>query len=230
MIDLFYWPTPNGWKASIMLEECGLDYKMIPINIAKGDQLSPEFLKISPNNRMPAIIDNEADNGPVSIFESGAILYYLAEKTGLFLPTSKLKKKEVMEWVFWQTGNQGPAAGQLSHFRNFTEHHHEYSVQRYTNEYRRCLGVLERRLEHREFIVDEYSIADIINWPWVLYSKSLGENLEQFPNVLSWRTKIKERPAVRKGVDLGKNLRRTTPHTAEEREILFSQTENIAVS
>ena len=225
MIDFFYWPTPNGWKVSILLEELGLPYKMHPVNIGKGDQFDPDFLKISPNNRMPAIIDHDVDGDPISLFESGAILLYLAEKTGRFIPNSVIGKKEAMEWLFWQTGNQGPMAGQLSHFVNYAVGENKYSHDRYANEYERCLGVLDRRLKTRQFILgEEYSIADIINWPWVLIAKPLGASLENFPHLADWRNRIKNRPAVKKAVDLGKELRRRAPPTEEERKILFNQT------
>ena len=225
MIDFFYWPTPNGWKVSILLEELGLPYKMHPVNIGKGDQFDPDFLKISPNNRMPAIIDHDVDGDPISLFESGAILLYLAEKTGQFIPNSVIGKKEAMEWLFWQTGNQGPMAGQLSHFVNYAVGENKYSHDRYANEYERCLGVLDRRLKTRQFILgEEYSIADIINWPWVLIAKPLGASLENFPHLADWRNRIKNRPAVKKAVDLGKELRRSAPPTEEERKILFNQT------
>ena len=225
MIDFFYWPTPNGWKVSILLEELGLPYKMHPVNIGKGDQFDPDFLKISPNNRMPAIIDHDVDGDPISLFESGAILLYLAEKTGRFIPNSVLGKKEAIEWLFWQTGNQGPMAGQLSHFVNYAIGENKYSHDRYANEYERCLGVLDRRLKTRQFILgEEYSIADIINWPWVLIAKPLGASLENFPHLADWRNRIKNRPAVKKAVDLGKELRRSAPPTEEERKILFNQT------
>ena len=224
MIDFFYWPTPNGWKVSILLEELGLPYKMHPVNIGKGDQFDPDFLKISPNNRMPAIIDHDVDGDPVSLFESGAILLYLAEKTGRFIPNSVIGKKEAMEWLFWQTGNQGPMAGQLSHFVNYAVGENKYSHERYANEYERCLGVLDRRLKTRKFILgEEYSIADIINWPWVLIAKPLGASLKNFPHLADWRNRIKNRPAVKKAVDLGKELRRSAPPTEEERKILFNQ-------
>ena len=225
MIDFFYWPTPNGWKVSILLEELGMPYKMHPVNIGKGDQFDPDFLKISPNNRMPAIIDHDVDGDPISLFESGAILLYLAEKTGRFIPNSVIGKKEAMEWLFWQTGNQGPMAGQLSHFVNYAVGENKYSHERYANEYERCLGVLDRRLKTRQFILgEEYSIADIINWPWVLIAKPLGASLENFPHLADWRNRIKNRPAVKKAVDLGKELRRSAPPTEEERKILFNQT------
>jgi GST-like protein len=224
MIDFYYWPTPNGWKVSIMLEECGLPYRVVPVNISKGDQFKPEFLAISPNNRMPAIVDDDWDGDTVSIFESGAILLHLAEKSGRFMPTSRRGRTETMEWLFWQVGNLGPMAGQLSHFVNYAQGEHPYSHQRYANEYNRCLGVLERRLEGREYILDEYSIADMASFPWVLISKPLGQALDEFPNVARWREAIKQRPAVQRGVDLGKDLRRSAPPTDEERQILFNQT------
>ena len=219
MIDFYFWPTPNGWKISIMLEETGLPYRVIPVNIGKGDQFKPEFLAISPNNRMPAIVDDDT-----SIFESGAILLHLAEKSGRFAPTDRKGRKETLEWLFWQVGNLGPMAGQLSHFVNYAQGEHTYSHQRYANEYNRCLGVLERRLTGRDWILDEYSIADIISWPWVLISKPLGQALDEFPNVSRWRDAIKQRPAVQRGVDLGKELRRSGPRSDEERQLLFNQT------
>ena len=163
MIDFYYWPTPNGWKVSIMLEECGLPYRVVPVNIGRGDQFKPEFLAISPNNRMPAIVDDG-----VSVFESGAILLHLAEKSGCFMPTDSRGRKETLEWLFWQVGNLGPMAGQLSHFVNYAQGEHTYSHQRYANEYNRCLGVLERRLERRDYILGDYSIADMASFPWVL--------------------------------------------------------------
>jgi GSH-dependent disulfide-bond oxidoreductase len=219
MIDFYYWPTPNGWKVSIMLEECGLPYRVVPVNIGRGDQFTPEFLAISPNNRMPAIVDDG-----VPVFESGAILLHLAEKSGQFMPTDARGRKETLEWLFWQVGNLGPMAGQLSHFVNYAQGEHTYSHQRYANEYNRCLGVLERRLEGRDYILDEYSIADMASWPWVLIAKPLGQTLDEFPNVARWRDAIKQRPAVQRGVDLGKELRRGAPPSEEERRILFNQT------
>ena len=225
MIDFYYWPTPNGWKVSILLEELQIPYKPCPINIGQGDQFTTKFLKISPNNRMPAIVDHDVNGDPISVFESGAILWYLAEKTQQFIPEGPLKKKEVLEWLFWQTGNQGPMGGQLSHFVNYSQGEHSYSHQRYLNEYDRCLGVLDRRLENQPYIVgDSYSIADIINWPWVLIAKPLGASLDKYPNLNAWRSRIKERPAVMRGVDLGKDLRRKGPPSDDERKILFNQT------
>ena len=224
MIDFYYWPTPNGWKVAIMLEECGLEYRVIPVNIGRGDQFKPEFLAISPNNRMPAIVDHDIDGEPVPVFESGAILIHLAERTGRFMPQSKRGIKETLEWLFWQVGNLGPMAGQLSPFVNYASGDHPYSHKRYADEYNRCLGVLERRLDGREFVVDDYSIADMACWPWVLIAKPLGQPLDEFPNVARWRETVKQRPAVQAGVDLGKDLRRSAPPTDDERRVLFNQT------
>src|SRR6201984_744492 len=224
MIDFYYWPTPNGWKVAIMLEECELEYRMIPVNIGRGDQFKPEFLAISPNNRMPAIIDHDSEDGPGPVFESGAILTHLAERPRLFIPQTRRGRKECLEWLFWQVGNLGPMAGQLSHFVNYAQGDHLYSPKRYADEYNRCLGVLERRLEGREFIVDDSSIADMASWPWVLIAKPLGQPLDEFANVARWRETVKGRPAVQRGGDLGKDLRRSAPPTDDERRILFNQT------
>ncbi|RVU39791.1 thiol:disulfide oxidoreductase [Hwanghaeella grinnelliae] len=246
MIDFYYWPTPNGWKVSILLEELvdalGIDYTMIPVNIGKGDQFKPDFLKISPNNRMPAIVDHappaEYGTEPVSVFESGAIMIYLADKFGSFIPKDPRGRKECLEWLFWQTGNQGPMGGQLSHFVNYApgrdQGDNAYSAERYANEYDRCLGVLDRRLEGRRFILgDDYTIADMINWPWVLIAKPMlskspladtpSMDLSAYPNLSRWRSEIKERPPVQRGVDLGKESRRSAPPSDEERKVLFGQ-------
>jgi GST-like protein len=228
MIDLFFWPTPNGWKISIMLEETGLPYTLKPIDIGAGDQFQPDFLAISPNARMPAIVDHGTPDGPTPVFESGAILVHLAEKSGLLMPRTPRGRKECLEWLFWQVGNLGPMAGQLSHFVNYAktveDTDHSYALRRYAGEYNRCLGVLERRLADQQYILGEYSIADIISFPWVLIAKPLGQSLEEFPNVSRWRTAIKERPAVQRGVDVGKDLRRSGPHTEAARKLLFGQT------
>ena len=229
MIDFYYWPTPNGWKVSIMLEETGLPYRLCPVNIGKGDQFTPEFLAISPNARMPAIVDHDLPDGPMPVFESGAILLHLADKAGRFIPTTMRGRKECIEWLFWQIGNLGPMAGQLSHFHNYARQvapdtDHGYSHKRYLGEYNRCLGVLERRLADHEYIVGDYSIANMISWPWVLIAKPLGQSLDEFPNVSRWRDAIKGRPAVQRGVDVGKDLRRGGQHTEESKKILFGQT------
>ena len=187
-----------------MLEECELPYNTILMDLKKGDQFQSDFLRISPNNRMPAIVDYNEKSAPVTIFESGAILLYLAEKTGKFIPNSKLGKKKVMEWLFWQVGNLGPMGGQHSHFWNYAPESEKdgYAANRYAEEYDRCFEVLERQLEGQEYIVNEYSIADIISWPWILIAKAMGRSLDAYPNVTNWRQRVKERPAVRKGVDL----------------------------
>lgn len=223
MIDFYYWPTPNGWKISIALEEMALPYETHMINIGKGDQFTPEFLAISPNNRMPAIVDRDTGT---SVFESGAILWYLAEKTGRFLPTDPTGRKEVMEWLYWQTGNLGPMAGQHSHFWNYAPDTEKggYAAKRYRNQYIHTLEVLERRLEGRDYIVSDYSIADMMSWPWVLIAKAMGVPLDDLPNVSAWRQRVKERPAVQRGVALGKEDRRQGPHDEKAREILFGKT------
>ncbi len=224
MIDFHYWPTPNGWKVAIMLEETGLEYRMIPVDITRGEQHAPEFLAISPNARMPAIVDHDAPGGPLCLFESGAILLHLAERAGRFAPVEPRERSAMLQWLFWQVGNLGPMAGQLSHFVNYAQGEHPYSRRRYGDEYRRCLGVLERHLDGRDHIAGEYSIADMAAWPWVLIAKALGQALDDLPNVARWRASIKQRPAVRRGVDLGKPLRRAGPPSDEERRILFNQT------
>ncbi|MEP1207007.1 MAG: glutathione binding-like protein [Rhizobiaceae bacterium] len=228
MIDFYYWPTPNGWKVSILLEELGADYTTHMVNISKGDQFKPEFLKISPNNRMPAIVDRGGGGGgePVAIFESGAIMIYLAEKFGQFMPTDPLGRKEIHEWLFWQTGNQGPMMGQHSHFFNYApdEERQGYGRKRYEAESMRCLSVLDKRLEGRDWLVgDAYSIADMICFPWALIAKAMDLPLDDYPHLTRWRQAVKERPAVQRGVALGKQDRRQKPPTEEERKILFGQ-------
>jgi len=221
MIDLYYWPTPNGWKVSIALEELELPYRTIPVNISNGDQFSESFLDISANAKMPAIVDHDGVADPVSVFESGAILFYLAEKTGRLMPANS--RQEMLEWLFWQTANQGPMAGQLSHFVNYAPDGQDYGKKRYAGEYDRNLGVLERRLSDREYILGEYSIADIISFPWVLIAKPLGASLDNFPNVQAWRGRIKQRPAVRRGVDLMKDQQNRGQHNAQNNSVLFNQ-------
>ncbi len=221
MIDFYYWPTPNGWKVSIMLEELDLAYQTIPVEIGAGDQFKAEFLAISPNAKMPAIVDREAQT---SVFESGAILYYLANKTGRLMPSDDKGRVDALQWLFWQTGNQGPMGGQLSHFVNYAPEGQDYSRNRYLGEYQRNLAVLERQLSDREYILGEqYSIADIIAFPWVLIARPLTSSLEEFPNVSAWRGKIKERPAVRRGVDLLKDQQNRGRHNAQNNKTLFNQ-------
>jgi GST-like protein len=207
-----------------MLEECRLEYRAIPVDIRKGDQFKPEFLAISPNNRMPAIVDRRDPEHPVTLFESGAILSYLAETTGRFMPSDRRERHEVLQWVFWQVGGLGPMAGQLSHFVNYAEEKNPYSLDRYGREYDRLLGVLDRQLADRDFIAGDYSIADMAAWPWLIPYKRFGQSLEHLPNVQRWHNAMKTRPAVRRGVDVGKDWRDYgRPHTEESRRILFGQ-------
>jgi len=211
MIDLYYAPTPNGWKITIMLEEAKIDYKVIPVNLGAGDQFKPEFLKISPNNRMPAIVDSNGPKGEeISVFESGAILMYLGEKSGKFFPQSDRERIKVLEWLFWQIGGLGPMAGQVSHFVNYAPNFpgdHSYSERRYKNEYDRLLGVMDMVLEKREFLAGDYSIADMASFPWVTAYKRYEVDLDSFKNVRRWFDAVKSRPAVRKGMDVGKENR-----------------------
>ena len=220
MIDLYYWPTPNGHKISIMLEECELEYTTVPVNISEGDQFAPAFLKISPNNRMPAIVDHDTDT---SVFEGGAILIYLAEKSGRFLPTASKFRFEVLQWLFWQAGGLGPMAGQLSHFVNYAKEPVQYAHDRYANEYDRLLAVMDVRLGDREFLAGEYSIADIAAFPWVLPYAKLGNDLDKFSNLRRWFDAIKQRPAVRRGIDLGKDWRRNESRSDEAHAMMFGQ-------
>jgi len=220
MIDLHYWPTPNGHKISIMLEECALEYQVIPVNIGQGDQFAPDFLRISPNNRMPAIIDHDTS---ISVFEGGAILIYLAEKSGQFLPRGDAARFDVLQWLFWQAGGLGPMAGQLSHFVNYAKEAVQYAHDRYANEYDRLLAVMDVRLRDREFLAGEYSIADMAAFPWVLPYKKLGNDLDRFVNLRRWFDALKERPAVRRGVDLGKDWKRGEASSDKAHAIMFGQ-------
>jgi len=211
MIDLYYAPTPNGWKISIMLEEADIEYNVIPVNLGAGDQFKPEFLKISPNNRMPVIVDHDGPQGEeVSVFESGAILMYLGEKSGKFFPQSDKERIRVLEWLFWQIGGLGPMAGQVSHFVNYAPNFpgdHSYSEKRYKNEYDRLLGVMDMVLEERDYLAGDYSIADMASFQWITAYKRYEVNLDTFKNVRRWFDEIKSRPAVRKGMDVGKENR-----------------------
>jgi len=226
VIDFYYWPTPNGWKVAIMLEECELPYKLVPVNIATGEQFEPDFLKISPNNRMPAIVDHDGPGGePISVFESGAILVYLAEKTGRFLPAQGHARYEVLQWLFWQMGGLGPMAGQAHHFRQYAPEPIEYAIARYTNEVNRLYGVMDTRLEDRAFLAGDYSIADMAAWPWVVPHRRQGQTLDDFPNLKRWYETLKARPAVQRGRHLGEDLRvNLTEIGDEERRLLFGQT------
>jgi len=228
MIDFYYAPTPNGWKVAIMLEECGLEYETKLISLSAGDQFDPAFLKISPNAKMPAILDHDTGGGPASVFESGAILLYLADKTGRFAPPPESlavsrARRELMEWLFWQVGNQGPMAGQLSHFVNYAPDGQDYGRRRYLNEYQRALTVLDNRLRDRDYILGEYSIADMISFPWAFIAKPLGVDLAGYPRVASWRAAIKSRPAVQRAIDLCKDRQNRGEHNAENNDVLFNQ-------
>ena len=205
MITLYFWPTPNGFKISIALEELGLPYEVVPVNIGKGDQFKPDFLKIAPNNRMPAIIDQDGPDGaPVSIFESGAILFYLAQKTNKLMPQDERGKIEVMEWLMWQMGGFGPMLGQAHHFIKYAKEKNPYGIERYGNEANRLYGVLDRRIAGRDFIVgDDLSIADIAILPWSKTYQDQHVDLADYPNVAAWRSRLYDRPAFQKGASLG---------------------------
>ena len=222
MIDLYTWPTPNGHKIHIMLEELELPYNVIPIDIGAGDQFKPEFLAISPNNKMPAIIDQDGPGGtPYSMFESGAILIYLAEKTGRFMPSETRARFEVLQWIMFQMGHIGPMLGQNHHFRRYAPEKIPYAIERYTNEAARLYGVLNKRLEGREYLVGDYSIADIANYPWLRSHEVQGQDLNDFPNVKRWYEAIEARPAVQRGVEVLSEHTRKGPMTDDEREQLF---------
>ncbi len=225
MIDLHYWPAPNGWKVSIALEEMGLDYKVVYVNIGRGEQFKPDFLKVSPNNRMPAIVDHDPAGGgdPVAIFESGAILLYLAEKTGQFLPKDTRGRFEVIQWLMWQMGGLGPMAGQTHHFRGYANEKIPYAIDRYTNETNRLYGVLDKQLAGREYIAGDYSIADMACWPWIVPHERQGQKLEDSSNLQRWYETMKTRPGVLRGFDVGKEVR-GAPMDEKAKQILFGQT------
>jgi GSH-dependent disulfide-bond oxidoreductase len=222
MIDLYYWPTPNGHKVTIFLEETGLEYRIVPINIRKGEQFAPEFLKISPNNRMPAIVDTDGPGGkPFSLFESGAILLYLAEKTGKLMPSETRARYRVIEWLMFQMANVGPMLGQAGHFRNAAPEKIPYAIERYTNESRRLFNVLDRRLAEVPFVAGDYSIADIATYPWVVAAlKAQPEQLDTRPNLKRWIDALAARPAVQKGMAVMADQPQK-PLTEEERSILY---------
>jgi GSH-dependent disulfide-bond oxidoreductase len=207
-IELYYFPTPNGWKVSITLEEMELPYVMKPVVLSKGDQFKPEYEVISPNNKMPAIIDPDGPDGkPVSIFESGAILQYLARKTGKFYGKDERQRIAVEEWLMWQTGGLGPMSGQALHFRQFCDEQVPYAIDRYTSEVGRLYGVMNKHLETRDYLADDYSIADMSCWGWIFPHQKLGQDLNDFPHLKAWFERIGERPAVKKGHKLGAELR-----------------------
>jgi GSH-dependent disulfide-bond oxidoreductase len=224
-IDLYYWPTPNGWKITIMLEECGLPYSVIPVNIGKGDQFKPDFLAISPNNKMPAIVDYDGPGGqPISVFESGAILQYLGRKTGLFYASEERQRVEVEQWLYWQMGGFGPMLGQTHHFRIYAPEKVPYAIERYTNETNRLYGVLDKRLADREFVAGDYSIADMAILGWAKLWERQGQNIEDFPHVKRWLDTLLSRPAVQRGLAVSSEDRGSTDmNDPAVRAVLFGQ-------
>ena len=238
MIDAYYWPTPNGWKLSIMLEECGLEYRIVPVDIGGGDQFKPEFLRISPNNRMPAIVDHDPLGGgePLPLFESGAILEYLAEKSGRFLPTAPRERYRALQWVHWQMANLGPMMGNANHFKSYAKNltddpkQLEYATRRFVGEVDRLCGVMDAQLAVNEYLAGgEYTIADIITWPWASLLRRVADEQawEKFPNVHRWVYQVGDRPAVDKGRRMGEELGKREHTAAEEearRKLLFNQT------
>jgi GST-like protein len=225
VIDVYNWGTPNGLKIKLFLEEAQLPYRIIPVDIGKGEQFKPEFLKVSPNNRIPAIVDNEpADGGaPLSLFESGAILLYLAEKTRRFIPSDVRGRAQVLEWLFWQVGGLGPMAGQNGHFNQYAPEKVPYAIDRYTKETNRLYGVLDRQLAGRDYIAGEYSIADMASYPWIVPHERHKQNLTDFPNLQRWFERIRERPGCQRAY-VGVEQSYSRQISEEERRILFGQT------
>ncbi|AFY34367.1 glutathione binding-like protein [Calothrix sp. PCC 7507] len=228
MIELYYWTTPNGHKITIFLEEVGLPYTIIPVNIGAGDQFKPEFLKISPNNRIPAIIDNEPVNGgePITVFESGAILLYLAEKTGKLIPQDIRGRVQVLEWLFWQMAGLGPMAGQNHHFNAYAPEKIEYAINRYVKETGRLYAVLNKQLAEREFVAGDYSIADIATYPWIVPYERQSQNLDDFPNLKRWFETIKARPATIRAYEKAEALKTQPLDPEKSRDLLFNQSAN----
>lgn len=227
MIDVYSWPTPNGHKVHIMLEECGLRYNIHPIDIGDGDQFKPAFLKISPNNKIPAIVDQQGPDGkPISLFESGAILIYLAEKTGKFLPKDARGRYATLQWLMFQMGSIGPMFGQAHHFRNYAPEQIAYAINRYTKEAGRLYCVMDRRLGEVKFLAgNEYTIADIATWPWTRSYKNQGQDLDDFPNVKRWFQAIEKRPAVERAVQVLSERRRDITTDQKAKEVLFGATQ-----
>ena len=231
MIDLYYWTTPNGHKITIFLEEAGLEYRIHPVNIGKGEQFAPEFLKIAPNNRIPAIVDNAPAGGgkPISVFESGAILLYLAGKTGKFIPRSLRGQVTTLEWLMWQMAGLGPMAGQNHHFANYAPEKIPYAIERYVKETSRLYAVLDKRLDGRDFIAGrEYTIADIACYPWIIPDRQ-GQDIDDFPNLKRWHAAIRARPATARAYALVKQVNPGAGgiRTEEERKVLFGQDRNV---
>jgi GST-like protein len=228
VIDLYTWPTPNGHKIHIMLEETGLEYKVHPIDIGAGDQFKPEFLKISPNNKMPAMVDRDGPDGkPMALAESGAMLFYLATKTGKFLPRGIRERWQVMQWVMFQMGHIGPMLGQAHHFLQYAPEKIEYAMKRYSSEANRLYGVVDKRLQESEWVAcNEYTIADMAIFPWLRAPERQGVEIEHFPTLKRWRERIAARPAVKRGVEVLADRRRQTPSFSKEQaEVLFGATQ-----
>jgi len=221
MIDLHYAPTPNGWKISIMLEECGLPYRVLPVDIRKGEQFKPEFLAISPNNRIPAIVDHDPPDGgePFAVFETGAILLYLAEKTGRFLPSEMRARSVVTQWLMWQMGGLGPMLGQHGHFLLYAPEKIPYAVARYRAEAARLYGVLDRQLAKAEYVAGDYSIADMACFPWAMTHKAQGFTLDDFPHIGRWYAQVRARPQVQAGLAVGKFEK--APMDEQARKVMF---------
>ena len=237
-IELYFWPTPNGWKITIMLEELGVPYEVKYVNIGRGEQFKPSFLKIAPNNRMPAVVDPEGPKPgggyggePISIFESGAILQYMGRKFGRFYPQDERSRAEVEQWLFWQMGGLGPMAGQNHHFRNYAPEKIPYAIDRYINETNRLYGVLNKRLADRAFVAGDYSIADMASYPWVVPYANQGQNIDDFPHVKRWLETIAARPATQrayaKAKEINPNFGQPAIRTEEERKLLFGQTASV---
>jgi len=225
-IELYYWPTPNGWKISIMLEETGLPYTVVPVDIGAGEQFEPSFLEVSPNNKMPAIVDPEGPGGQrISVFESGAILLYLAEKSGELLPSEPFARYRVLEWLMFQMGGIGPMLGQAHHFRGYAPEEIPYAVERYTNEANRLYYVLDKRLKSNEFVAGGYSIADIAIYPWLVSYERQGVDIEEFPNVKRWMDQLASRPAVERGMAVLRDKRSSGGMDDKAKEILFGATQ-----
>lgn len=225
-IELYFWPTPNGFKATIMLEECALPYRVHLIDITKGDQFAPEFLKHSPNNKIPAIVDPDGPGGaPVSVFESGAILQYLGRKTGQFYPQDETARIDVEQWLFWQVAGLGPMAGQCHHFRNYAPEKIPYAIDRYINETNRLYGVLEERLDGRDFVAGTYSIADMAIYPWTKLWKNQGQDIEDFPNIKAWMARVGERSGVARGMAVSREAwsNQSLATDKQAQSVLFGQ-------
>jgi GST-like protein len=225
MIDLYYWTTPNGHKVTIFFEEAALPYHIVPVNISAGEQFKPEFLAISPNNRIPAIVDHEPKDGgkPIAVFESGAILLYLAEKTGKFIRADLRNNVEIIQWLFWQMGGLGPMAGQNHHFSHYAPEKLPYAVDRYLKETNRLYGVLNKRLADRKFMAGDYSVADMATYPWIVPYERQGQKLEDFPHLKRWFESIRSRPAVVRAYDKAKTINTQPTVTEESKRVLVGQ-------